>query len=70
VHGGVRVREEVALGVEHRERLLTGGRGVEIGEGVAVDLLGQDREVRLDRGGVEGRTGAAEAGTRSRKSPL
>jgi hypothetical protein len=64
VHGGVRVREEVALGIENGARTLARRAGVEIDERMPVHLLGEDREVLLQRGGIErvGRRGGGLGG--------
>ena len=68
VHGGVRVREEVALGIQNGARTLARRAGVEVDERMPVHLLGEDREVLLQRGGIErvGRRGGGGLGGRGR----
>ena len=53
VHGGVLVREERDLGVDHGARLLAGRGGVEVHQRVTVDRAAQDREVFSEGAGVE-----------------
>ena len=53
VHVGVVLAVVAVHRVEHRERLLRRGRGVEVDEALAVHLPLQDREVGLDAGDVE-----------------
>ena len=65
VHGRVAVDQEVAFGVEHGQRALRGGAGVEVGERVPVDGLGERGEVGPDPQDVLlGQAGRARAGAR------
>ena len=49
VHAGVNCTVEVRLGVDHRIRLLRGGRRIQVHERVPVNLLIQNRELRPNR---------------------
>ena len=55
---GVVALVDVALGVDHRLRLLGAGRAVEVDEGLAVDRDLQHRELAADGLHVQGRGGA------------
>ena len=54
MHIGVVVLVVMPEGIDHRTRLLRGGRVVEIDQGLAVYRFAQDREILTDCGPVDG----------------